>query len=336
MNQDLRNRIARGLLVGVLMIGSGLLLRAGAPQEVGTWRLLGAAPYSPIGAATVVLADGRVLIAGGASDGTPTDAVVVLNPADGSRTTIGQMVAARVHHTATLLTDGRVLIAGGDVSGVLSADLEIFDPVSGSSVLAASLAQPRSGHSAARLPDGRILIAGGTGIDGVLDTAEIFDAAAAAALPAGVHMVSPRTGASATELIDGRVLIAGGNDGHQDLASAEIFDPWALVFGQTSTVLSVARSGHTALLLPHNNSVLIAGGTSNGVPQQSADLFLPAQFPDPYSYGMGAFAATAPLNQARARAITGPQNEGYAFVAGGGAADSESFRLSTLKTERDD
>ena len=336
MNHHLRDRIARVLLVGTFVIGSGLLVRAIAPQDVGTWRLLDSVPDGRVGAASVVLGDGRILIAGGVSDAVPTDAVVVVNPADGSHATIGHMVAAREGHTATLLSDGRVLIAGGRVDGLLTADLEIFDPVSGSSALVASLAEPRAGHAAAPLPDGRVLVAGGTGVNGVVDTVEIYDAENAAAFPMAVHMVSPRTAASATPLLDGRVLIAGGNDGSQDLASAEVFDPWALEFAATSTALSVARSGHSALLLPGNNSVLIAGGTSNGVAQQAVDLFLPAQFPDPYSYGMGAFAAAAPLNQARARAVAAPDREGYAFVTGGGANDAESFRFATIKTDRDD
>ena len=98
-----------------------------------------------------------------------------------------------------------------------------------------------------------------------------------------------RTGASATTLIDGRVLIAGGNDGTQDLASAEIYDRFDPAgFSPVDTQLQVARSGHTALLLPHNNGVLIAGGTANGAAVAADGSVLPAEFPDPYSWGTGA------------------------------------------------
>ena len=88
-------------------------------------------------------------------------------------------------------------------------------------------------------------------------------------------MATPRVGLSATTLLQGHVLIAGGNNGGQDLASAEIFDPYAgNVFVAVPTAMSVARAGHTAVLLPHNAGVLIAGGTSAGAAVTAADLFL--------------------------------------------------------------
>jgi hypothetical protein len=59
-------------------------------------------------------------------------------------------------------------------------------------------------------------------------------------------------------------------------------------------------------MLPDNGSVLVAGGTSNGAPQSSVDLFLPAEFPDPFSYGDGRFAPTASLTVPRSNVIGGP------------------------------
>ena len=101
--------------------------------------------------------------------------------------------------------------------------------------------------------------------------------------------------------------------------------------------LSVARGGHTALLLPHNAGVLIAGGTANGAAVTAADLFLPAVFPDPYSWGMGAFAPAGPLNLPRTFAVTGPSGDnGFAYVAGGGADVLEGYRFATVKTDKDD
>ena len=96
------------------------------------------------------------------------------------------------------------------------------------------------------------------------------------------------------------------------------------------------RSAHTAVLLPHNASVLLAGGSSNGVPQASVDLFLPAEFPDPFSFGINTFSATAAMAGARAGATAGPAREGYAWVDGGGAAQSETYRFATIKTDKDD
>jgi plastocyanin len=323
--------------MAALISGAGLLLRAQAPQEVGTWASIGAAPENRIGAAAVTLADGRTLIIGGLAGGTATDAVIIFDPDNGSFAAAGQLLDPRTGHTATLLDDGRVLIAGGMVSELLSGALEIFDPSTGSSTLTATLAQPRSGHCATRLSDGTVLIAGGTGTDGVvLQTVEIFNPATGAAAWTTSLLQSARTGASATLLIDGRVLVAGGSDGTEDLASAEIYNPFTQEFQPTDTNLDVPRSGHVAVLLPYNNSVLIAGGSSNGMPQSATDLFLPAQFPDPYTYGMGQFAPTGAMAAPRSGAAGGPHVEGYAFVIGGGAADAEVYRFATIKTDKDD
>jgi len=292
-----------------------------------------------IGAASVTLPDGRTLIAGGvAADGIPTDTIIIYNPADGGFASAGQLIGARVGHTATLLKDGRVLFAGGAIDGVVTADLEIFNPATATSALIGWMTQPRRGHAAALIPDGTVLIVGGSTLDGVaLQSAEIFNPADESIVPAPENMHERRVGASATTLIDGRVLVAGGSDGNTDLASAEIFDPYFQTFMVADTTLSVARSGHTALLLAHNNSVLIAGGSSNGAPETAADLFVPAAFPDPYSYGIGRFAATNAMSAARSGAIGGPaQTDGYAFVAGGGAEHAEVYRFATIKTDKDD
>ena len=200
------------------------------------------------------------------------------------------------------------------------------------------MGQPRSGHAAARLADGTVLIVGGSTTDGVvLQSAEIFDPTTNGLTLLTSGLVQKRTGASATTLIDGRVLVAGGNDGTADLGSAEIYYPLAQTFSPVPTKLSVPRAGHVALLLPHNNGVLIAGGTSVGQAVTTADLFLPAIFPDPFSYGVGEFVATGAMSAARSRAIAGAAGgEGLAFVAGGGAGDAEHYHFATIKTDQDD
>jgi len=334
----LKNRVALGVVLVALVFAATHSIRAELPQAIGTWASLGATPESRVGAAAVALKDGRTLIAGGSVDSTPTDSVVVLDPNDGSFSTVGHLLAERVGHTATLLDDGRVLIAGGTVGDLMSVDLELFDPVAGVSVLGGAMAQPRTGHAAAKLADGKVLIVGGTSVDGVLRSAEVWDPETGTTTPTLLPMLSPRTGASATTLIDGRVLVAGGNSGPgtPDLASAEIFEPSSQIFEATTTALSFARSGHAAVLLPNNNSVLIAGGSSNNVPVKTSDLFVPAEFPDPYSYGMGSFAQTGDLLTARARAIASPHIEGYAVAVGGGAPEAEVYRFPTVKTDKDD
>jgi hypothetical protein len=293
------------------------------------------------------LADGRTLIAGGFVDGVPSTSVVVYDPVDNSFVPAGEMLAARVGHTATVLEDGRVLIAGGMVADQTVADLELFNPADGSSAAVGQMQSARSGHGAARLADGTVLLVGGTNGSAALASAELFDPASDQSAPTVGSMSVGRAGASATLLTDNRVLVAGGNNGAQDLASAEIYSPFAQSFEPTTTNLSVARSGHSAVLLPWNGSVLIAGGSSDGVATDATDLFLPAIFPDPYSYGMGEFVATDALAAPRTGSIGGPAGvDGFAFVAGGSTTDSngqpvalsngEGYRFATVKTDKDD
>jgi hypothetical protein len=89
-------------------------------------------------------------------------------------------------------------------------------------------------------------------------------------------MTAARFWHSATLLNDGTVLIAGGVSEtptglEVTLASAELYDPSSGTFRAVGKMI-VARSAHTATLLP-NGTVLIAGG--DGTPG-SAELYDPA------------------------------------------------------------
>ncbi len=326
-------------LLAIAAITSGALL-AQAPQAVGTWAPLEdlASPLS--NGAAVALPDGRTLIAGGTlTDGTPTNHVTIYDPVSDSLTAAGVLVSPRSGHTATLLEDGRVLIVGGVTEGgLISTDIERFDSTAGTSTLVAQLAEPRRGHVAASLPDGTVLVAGGATVDGVvLQSAAIFDPETNSVSPLSTSLQFARVNASATTLLDGRVLVVGGSNGAADLASAEIYDRYSRSFAMTATQMRVARQGHSAVRLPHNGSVLIVGGTSNSVAQAGTDLFLPAVFPDPFTYGEGEFSSTGAMAVARASAVAGPTRiEGFAFVASASAVDGEVYRFATIKTDKDD
>src|SRR5688572_25764164 len=190
---------------------------------------------------------------------------------------------------------------------------------------------------AARLLDGTVLIAGGaTTYGAVLRSAVSFDPETGTVSPVPGELRVGRVNASAATLLDGRVLIAGGSDGTTELASAEIYENYSHTFSTAATTMSVARQGHSAVLLPHNGGVLIVGGTSNGTAQAAVDLFLPAVFPDPFSFGEGEFTSTGAMSVPRAAMIAGPTSiEGFAFAAGG-ASDEEVYRFATIKTDTDD
>jgi uncharacterized delta-60 repeat protein len=105
------------------------------------------------GSATL-LADGRVLMAGGSEDASAE----LYDPSTRTFSPTGSMKAVRVGPTATALLDGRVLITGG--SGDASA--ELYDPTNGTfSPTNGSMNAVRFSHTATRLPNGSVLIAGG-------------------------------------------------------------------------------------------------------------------------------------------------------------------------------
>ena len=122
------------------------------------------------GPSATLLANGKVLIAGGAPgdyDSTTKEAFLY-DPRSATLESTGLMLFSRDGHTATLFPDGHVLIVGGydgDLydTGVPSLwNAEEYDPATGSFSDAGTLNYIRSwGHTATSLPDGRLLIAGG-------------------------------------------------------------------------------------------------------------------------------------------------------------------------------
>lgn len=215
-----------------------------------------------------LLADGKVLIAGGSLNTSPagftrpteTATAELYDPATNSMTTVSPMTRVRSSHSATLLSNGRVLIAGYGA--------EIYDP-STRTFRALTGAPPLAEeHTATLLRDGTVLLVAGVDPASPIEsnvklaaawrfnpTTETFTAAGA--LPEG------RSAHTATLLQDGSVLIVGGarsgtGSGRQ-IATAVRYTPSTNQWSPAGTLLE-GRYLHAAVAMP-DGRVIILGGT---------------------------------------------------------------------------
>ena len=206
-------------------------------------------------AGSTPLADGRLLISGGATAAGIGDGLHLVGPRGVSA---DRLLSPRADHRATLLPDGRVLISGGvDARGSFDT-LEITD-VAGGGIALAPLRLPRavSQHTATLLPDGRMLVTGGWAAHRrPTATVQALDLDAPHAVEL-TDLAEVRAGHTATVLMTGEVLITGGEGARGILDSAEMRGTAASA--ALSDRLSQVRAGHTATLLP-SGDVLIAGG----------------------------------------------------------------------------
>jgi N-acetylneuraminic acid mutarotase len=303
----------------------------------GTWAATGRMIAPRVGATAAVLADGRVLVAGGYGNcGAVTgcqqlDSAELYDPGTGSWSTTGPMTSARADSTATLLADGTVLVAGGlgytnckpagcDHRQLASA--ELYDPGTGSWAAISNMLDGRVGHTATLLRDGKVLVAGGFDGAGPLRTAELYDPANGS-WTATPDMRVSRVFFTATLLLDGRVLVAG------DSKIALLYDPGSETPPPPTARVTAAptlraaswtatgkmitpREDHTATLL-RDGKVLVAGGAA-GVPGMGGTEIASAELYDPAS---GTWTAIGSMIDARAYHTATLLGDGRVLVAGG-------------------
>lgn len=227
------------------------------------------------GAAATLLADGRVLIAGGqgcsyanhcANVGNGANPRIgdlvsaeIYDPSTGKFTKTGSMAEVADMPTATLLPDGKVLFDGG------LPKAELYNPSTGKFTRVGQKAGVVSGYNTATLlPSGKVLVIhaewGGSDLQGSDTEALLYDdesgkfTTVSLALPSGTPLARyqglevPRSEPGAVTLLqDGRVLMF--EDGYLETydpvsgkcADAGFISPAAQWFGANSTLLADGR-----------------------------------------------------------------------------------------------
>ncbi|MFI7121769.1 Kelch repeat-containing protein [Amycolatopsis sp. NPDC049868] len=283
----------------------------------------------------VLLADGRVLVTGGAdSNWASVQACQIFDPETGNWTATAQPPTSRSIHSTTVLGDGTVLVAGGSTGpprfpapGLATA--ERFDPDTGNWSTTGSLKFARWNHSATLLEDGQVLVAGGqterSPRNGTATaSAELYhpgDGSWTSIEP----MTDPRAGHQAVALHDGRVLVIGGtaeigSGVYTGLGFCELYDPSTGKWTPTGS-LAGPRWNHTATVLA-DGTVLVTGGGWSGmvgdwVFKKSGDWT--AQRYDP---AIGEWSMEENLSCARVWHQAVALKSGKVLVIGGGAAPS--------------
>ena len=259
------------------------------PARTPSWTVTGNMITPRYGHTAVLLADGRVLVAGGYTSRNDILASAELyDPATGSWTATGSMVSDAGNFTATLLKDGRVLVVGGGSQySSSSASAELYDPRSGLWTATESMIQARGRHTATLLPNGKVLVAGGFPTDAVT-SAELYDPATGTWAATGT-MGTPRANHEATLLPDGTVLVTGGETcvnawaaSECNLHSAELYAPARGTWTYTSIASPVPGNrsdGRTVLQLPDGRILAI-------VPVQAGDAVAGTSV-DQYDPGTG-------------------------------------------------
>jgi hypothetical protein len=136
------------------------------------------------------------------------------------------------------------------------------------------------------------------------------------------NLTTQRMFHTATLLANGKVLVAGGwalLAGWPVWASAELYDHSTQTFSPTGS-MSIARSGHTATLLPDGRVLIVGGQTKVAVDLASAVPSLAsAEIYDPIA---GTFTPTGAMTTGRANHTATLLANGKVLITGGMTYDS--------------
>lgn len=298
--------------------------------RTGSWALAPPLATARVDAVAALLANGRVLVAGGgAAPAGPTSAEVYtpgprprigLSPArlDFGNQRTGTTGAARAI-TVTNISTATVRIDALD-AGRAARDFPVTDSCAGAGLAPrAACAVSIRFTPVRRGARGGVLSvrdSGAGAAERTFDSLAGFGTAPRTWAPAG-RLRTPRVGHTATLLRNGTVLVAGGDNSRlpQTLASAELYDPHSRQWTATGA-MSTARAYHTATLLA-DGRVLVAGGCTTPLLSASCGPAGPTASAALYDARTGRWTATARMGVTRLFQTATVLPNGKVLVAGG-------------------
>lgn len=272
-----------------------------------TWTPAASPPRDPAGATLTVLADGRVLLAGGEDFAARSASAYLYLPDEDRWVRTADMLQPRANFTATRLLDGRVLVAGGEAGGKALTSCEFYDPRSGSWSSAPSLPLGRVFQTSVLLSNGDVVLAGGD--QDPQNGGFYAPGQSPGSYPYHSEEVySPSTGEwtelrppqpvedpTLVPLPDGDVLLTGGHFGRNPSPFTYLYDPRA---GAWSDRADSKAGGYPALLQDGRLLFLFSPYTYD----PSADLWMPATSPP---HGLFVFLPPLALDDGLVLAVGG-------------------------------
>ena len=243
-----------------------------AGQSAGTFTATGSMITPRFGHMSILLPNGKVLIAGGQTTciaGEPVPCAIassaeLYDPAAGTFSTAGLMTTAHLA-VGVVLPDGRVLFAGSSNLTPTQVMVEIYDPAAGTFTVTCVSQTLIDIYSAALIRDGRVLLNGATSSG---FAAEFYDPVTATFAPAVINWPPGMGGiwSPLAVLVDGRVLFD----------TPGLYDPAAGTFNLVSGGPFQHLNDDPASTVLTNGQVLVTGGATDFGNVNWAWLFDPA------------------------------------------------------------
>jgi hypothetical protein len=261
----------------ILVLLSGLI---GTALQAQTWQAIAPMKEARWFHSSVILNDGRILVAGGKNEGAVLNSAELYDPVADTWTPTGSMSIPRCNFTMYKLVSGKVIAAGGlnDFGVTTTETSEIYDPVKGSWSAGPSMSDPREGHSGVVFPDGKILFVGGlnANIPTALASCDLYDPVANSMTRFAPKLI-PEYGSSIHYVPSINSLVAPGGEfggtGGYYLRSTQLYSFTTNSWMLADSIATDHTEGLQHLQMPDGTIVLPSGRTGESTLTSDVEYF---------------------------------------------------------------